>query len=425
MANGARPARVREADLLVNSIRVIARRLSTQREQLARRVVERVSQEIVDYRSPSEPQLLADAFNAALEHIDALVASLQSGEPVLEEYLEYARAIAARRVQEGVPLQAFLRATRLWGNVCWKAVLGTARTDSEEEREAALEIAGRIMDFADRLSTVLTHAYLDEVTDRGLLRRDLLDALLTADGNGEHATHLARRLHLRLEENYAVVAVRGVAVDGETAPARWPAAGNGLDHIVAETRRSLRPSAGSPLTGMRNGDLIVLYPIAGAADLAAVRMDCNRLAAALDDEVSIGISGWHEGRRGMGIAYAEATEAVSIAARFGITRRVVGLDEVLVDYMLCSSAQARRILDDVLRPLQSYDASRQAALLPTLRAYLEARFNLTKAAEALFVNPNTVVYRLRRISELSGRNTHDLDDLIVLYLALRLADLPG
>jgi DNA-binding PucR family transcriptional regulator len=91
--------------------------------------------------------------------------------------------------------------------------------------------------------------------------------------------------------------------------------------------------------------------------------------------------------------------------------------------MLAASAPARRILAGVLRPLADYDASRGAALVPTLRAYLAARSNLTKAAEALFVNPNTVVYRLRRIKELCGRDTRDLDDLLVLYLALKLDEL--
>jgi DNA-binding PucR family transcriptional regulator len=90
--------------------------------------------------------------------------------------------------------------------------------------------------------------------------------------------------------------------------------------------------------------------------------------------------------------------------------------------MLSASAPARRILEAVLGPLLAYDEARQAALVPTLRAYLAARFNLTKAAETLYVNPNTVVYRLGRIKALTGRDTHDLDDLVVLYLALKVDD---
>jgi DNA-binding PucR family transcriptional regulator len=219
------------------------------------------------------------------------------------------------------------------------------------------------------------------------------------------------------------VVVRGQGVEVEEAHEQPPAAQSRLDRIVAETRQSVRPSAGSLLAGMRNGDLVVLYPASSADDLDAVKQDCQQLAGALGAEVSIGISGWHEGRKSLGAAYAEAKEAVAIAARIGVTGRAVGLDEVLVDHMLAASAPARRILEDVLRPLLYYDASRRAALVPTLLAYLRARFNVTKAAESLIVNPNTVVYRLRRIKELTGRDTHDLDDLMVLYLALKLEDL--
>lgn len=402
------------------AVRLIAGRLAAQRELLAARVVDRSRQEIVDYRMPSDPHLLDDLFSAALEHIDALVLCLQTGEPVPDEYLGQVRELAARRVHQGVPLEGFLSATRLWTFVCWYAALGVARIEVPIEREAALEIASTVMTLGDRIMTVATHSYLDEVTDRGLLRRDLLDALLTANGDGNYSVRIARRLHLKLEENYIVVVVRGEGIEVEQAREQPPAAQTRLDRLVAQTRKEVRPSAGTPLTGMRNGDLVVLYPAATPADLDAVRNDCERLAAAIGSGVSIGISGWQPGRGALSTAYAEAKEAAAIAERLGISRRAVGLDEVLVDQMLASSAEARRILENVLRPLQAYDAARQTALVATLGAYLQSRFNLTKAAEMLYVNPNTVVYRLQRIKALTGRDTHDLDDLVVLYLALKL-----
>ena len=405
------------------TVRVIARRLGNQREQLASRVVERCRQEIIDYRSPANPHLLTEAFDDMLAQIDVLVTSLQAGQEVPDEYLERARQVAARRVHEGVSLESLLHAARLWANECWHAVLSVARIDSPAEREAALDIATLTMAFADRLSTGFTQAYLDEITDRGLLRRDLLDALLTAKGEGSQAVQIARRLHLRLEEHYIVVVVHADGVEAEEARQHSPAASLQLDRMVHETRRAMRPSDGSLLTGMRNGDLVVLCPASSPVELDVVKHDCQQLAALLKAEVNIGVSGWHEGRGSVGLAYAEAKDAAAIATRLGITSRAVGLDEVLVDHMLESSASARGMLEDILRPLLAYDAARQADLVPTLRAYLRARFNVTKAAEGLFVNPNTVVYRLRRIRDLTGRDTHDLDDLVLLYLALKREDL--
>jgi DNA-binding PucR family transcriptional regulator len=193
--------------------------------------------------------------------------------------------------------------------------------------------------------------------------------------------------------------------------------------MVEETRRAVRPSIGAALAGIRNGDLVVLYPASSAADLDAVRSACRRLAAALGTGVSIGMSGWHRRRQSVGSSYREAMDAAAIAVRSGTAGRAVTLDEVLVDHLLAASEPARQILEDAVRPLLDYDGSRAAALVPTLRAYLEAGLNLTKASESLFVNPNTVVYRLRRIKELCGRDIHDVDDLVVLYLALKLEEL--
>jgi DNA-binding PucR family transcriptional regulator len=169
--------------------------------------------------------------------------------------------------------------------------------------------------------------------------------------------------------------------------------------------------------------VIVLYPTAGPADLATVRQACEALAAALGEDVSIGISRWHEGRAAIATALTEAMEAVKTAASTGIRGRAVGLDEVLIDSMLDSSISARRLLKETLQPLVSYDAARKATLLETLRAFVDTRLNITKSAETLFVNPNTVVYRLRRIKEVCGRDPHDPDDLLVLSLALKLAEL--
>jgi DNA-binding PucR family transcriptional regulator len=59
----------------------------------------------------------------------------------------------------------------------------------------------------------------------------------------------------------------------------------------------------------------------------------------------------------------------------------------------------------------------------TLRAYVDSGFNLTKSAEILHVHPNTVVYRLRRVKELTGRDPHVPEDLLALYLGLKFTEL--
>jgi DNA-binding PucR family transcriptional regulator len=198
-----------------------------------------------------------------------------------------------------------------------------------------------------------------------------------------------------------------------------------LDRIVETTRRHLQPSAGSLLAGVRHGDLVVLYPVADPCDLDAVRQECEQLALALTVDVSIGMSASHQSLRAIATAYLEARDAAETASRLGIRGRAVGLEDVLIDHMLQGSDHAQRILEDTLRPLAGYDDEHGTELLATLHAYVETHFNLTKAAQILNVHPNTVVYRLRRIRELSGRDPHNVDDLAVLTLALRVRGLRG
>jgi sugar diacid utilization regulator len=243
-------------------------------------------------------------------------------------------------------------------------------------------------------------------------------------GKEEGVPRLARSLHVNLADTYIVVVVRGDDMLGElgrddSLPSRVV-----LDRIVETTRRYVQPADGLRLlAGMHRGDLVVLYPAAGPDDLQLVRDDCVELAKALAIEVSLGVSSYHPGLSAVATAYAEARDAVEVADRLGIRGRAVGLDDVLVDQMLQASVHAQRHLLDAMQALVDYDARHGSDLAATLQTYVETRFNLTKSGAVLFVHPNTVVYRLRRIHELTGRDPHDVDDLLVLWLGLKTLDL--
>jgi DNA-binding PucR family transcriptional regulator len=197
-----------------------------------------------------------------------------------------------------------------------------------------------------------------------------------------------------------------------------------LDRIVETTRCHVQPPDGLRLlAGMHRGDLVILYPVAGPEDLQLVRDDCVELAKALPVEVSLGVSSFHRGLSAIATAYGEAREAVEVADRLGIHGRAVGLDDVLVDQMLHASVDAQRLLLNAMQALVDYDVRHSSDLVSTLQTYVNTRFNLTKSGSLLFVHPNTVVYRLRRIHELTGRDPHDVEDLLVLWLGLKTLDL--
>jgi len=95
--------------------------------------------------------------------------------------------------------------------------------------------------------------------------------------------------------------------------------------------------------------------------------------------------------------------------------RPVLADDLWPERALNGDPTARRhLLDDVYRPL----AGASGGLLDTTVALLERAGSIEGAARALFVHPNTVRYRLRRVAETCGYSPVAPRDAFVLRLAL-------
>jgi sugar diacid utilization regulator len=411
-------------------VTAIIRRIESRIDEMSRSMVERYCEEITDYRVrlAEDEVLFNDVAEVTADNVRTMLANLEAGTPATSEQFDRTRASAVLRVHQGIPLESFLHAVRVWGETFWQTVLETARTDDPAEREAALSMSSHVLRHMDLMSVAVAHAYVGEVqgvwSAREIVRRDLLDGLIAGKGDAPEMRRIARSLGMTLQDAYAVVLARGHdrALHATLDP---PVAARGpLRRILEATRVHLRPPAGCVLVGMRQGEVVALYPVAEIAQMETFRSQCDALARALEEEgVSVGISGRGESLPTIATMYSEASEALDIATDAGILGRAVVFDDVLIDHIARSSPHRDRILEGTLGPLVRYDAERQGELVATLRAYVESSFNLSRSAEALCVHPNTVQYRLRRIKELSGRNPFDPEDLLLLHLGLKLTEL--
>ena len=77
---------------------------------------------------------------------------------------------------------------------------------------------------------------------------------------------------------------------------------------------------------------------------------------------------------------------------------------------------------DALRRLRDYDRRRQSQLLRTLEEFLRQRGNMAATAKALYVHPNTLRQRLRRIADLTGLYPRT-DDWLMMEIACKLIKL--
>ena len=116
-------------------------------------------------------------------------------------------------------------------------------------------------------------------------------------------------------------------------------------------------------------------------------------------------------------AYHSASEAISgmnaVAGWSGAPRPVLAR-ELLPERALLGDASAIAALHtEIMRPL----ADAGPALTETLDAYLDSGGAIEACARKLFVHPNTVRYRLRRIADVTGRDPTLPRDAYVLRVA--------
>ena len=122
-------------------------------------------------------------------------------------------------------------------------------------------------------------------------------------------------------------------------------------------------------------------------------------------------------------AWHSASEAISgmnaVAGWRGAPRPVLAR-ELLPERALMGDASAIAALHtDVMRPL----ADAGPTLTETLDAYLDCGGAIEACARKLFVHPNTVRYRLRRIADFTGRDPTQPRDAYVLRVAATVGHL--
>lgn len=72
--------------------------------------------------------------------------------------------------------------------------------------------------------------------------------------------------------------------------------------------------------------------------------------------------------------------------------------------------------------LRAYDIAKSASLECTIRTYLFRGCNIALVASEMFIHPNTVKLRLRKIEKLLGRDLSNTEDLLNLRAAILIAD---
>jgi DNA-binding PucR family transcriptional regulator len=146
------------------------------------------------------------------------------------------------------------------------------------------------------------------------------------------------------------------------------------------------------------------------------------LVDGLSHPLAAGFSSVCAGHRSYVAGIAEAQQAALAVPVIRPGARRLRYDELgLYKYLLRVplDEQVRDRRGDALRGLREHDRRRQSQLMRTLEEFLRQRGNMAATAKALYVHPNTLRQRLRRIAEITGIDPR-VDDWLMLEIACKL-----
>ena len=194
-----------------------------------------------------------------------------------------------------------------------------------------------------------------------------------------------------------------------------------------EVARALEAGAGRAFPGSlfdrRDGAVRGLVHL-GKTDEAAALAKLREMHAGLNRShpLAIGLSHRCEGPASFSTGFEEAQQAVTAAAVISPEPGVVSFDDLGAYKYLLRVSQDGRTRDhrgDALKKLEAYDRRHRSSLLATLEEYLKRRGNIAAAAQTLFVHPNTLRQRLRRIQDLTGLDVQN-EDWLMIEIELKL-----
>jgi hypothetical protein len=374
----------------------LARNLLPEVDELAARLVARISAEDDFYRDSGVVDH-AQLLDACRDNLRMVLGQLAENSPMR---LDAARAAGRLKAEQGAPLAAVLHAFRLGGRFVWETLLSEA---GDHAHEALLHAASDMWAIIDAYSDAAADGFRNTVSERAMRDARSRDMMLAAllDGNLRDTTKLwesSRALRIPHRGTFLVASAEVVDHGVEPLP--------DIEQRLSELRvRSVWRLDAEAQVGL----LSLPSPASERAvsdtfdKLAVSRVGLSNLFGTL--EHAAGAS--HQAR----LACRCAPPGSAAAVRY---------DEVPLPLLLVRLPEAgEQLAQQVFGPLLALPHQEQHMLFDTLEAWYAAGGSTTAAASRLYCHRNTVLYRLRRVEELTNRAFTNPVAAAELYVALQ------
>jgi sugar diacid utilization regulator len=377
--------------------RVLLKRI----EALAGAMAGRITAEVSFYREQPtvSPAELRDSCHAHLEYV---LGSL--GAPASRD-ISPAEQNGRRRAGADVPLPALMDAYRVGTRFIWEAFVAEAESSGSPDSATLVRASSEVWMLQTDFIEAMSAGYRDAMTVRVLSREHERSALVAAllEGRITETRTLwetAEILRISRRGPYVVVA------------AEVPELGR---QAIPDAENRLRADGISSAWRLLPDLQVGIVVLGGPRQLGQLVALLTRRAA-----YRVGISPQYQAleRTGQALRFARIAMTAATPGRAAVTL----FDQAPLAVAAASTPEVmRHVTGSVLGALAGLPEAERSVLLDTLEAWRDSGGSASKAAERLFVHPNTVRHRLRRISAATGRSLTAPRDVAELCLALEAA----
>jgi hypothetical protein len=389
--------------------------LDNEQDQVARVIGQAGLQEIAEYEALAAPDRFEEVVADTRLHLEMFCRCAPARRMPDSDELSFIADLAQQRAAAAFPLEAMLNAYRVGHRVLWDWLI--SQVADPHKGEIALALTPFMHDYLGTVTRKLTSSYSDatpgpsaDESDRQLLH------MLATNDDLPRALAMAEARGIAASGQY-IASIAGI--DRSADGSRPDLLGRGANVI----RRNAIHSGMNVLVTATDNEIMVLVVSPGDARGFAAGV-LEPAGAALDQMYGAGLVAGCSLTYGdlaeSPLAFGEAHQAVARASQAECAGGVVWAS--FFDSLLAASSSAvSKRVPPWIPALTGEPGSDTSDLLRTLHAYLNANLSIERTARACFVHPNTVRYRLRRISKLTGLDLNRFYDLVELLAALRVA----
>lgn len=364
-------------------------------EAIARAAQETIFRTIPEYQTGLVPP--DEVFRVVLWHIHAIWGSVSTSQ---RTETTVSSATGQDRARVGIPLSALMDAYNIGFQTQWDRLSELADQDGTNG-PAAMAAAAYLVKAYDQTMHAMMRAYRDQmriqIRSEEQRRSVLVQALLEGTLDTTTLWEAADLLRLPHTGTYVVIAAH-VSDLGHHA---LPEIESGLGEIGIDSAWRL----------MRDMEV-------GVASLSRPHQLDGLVATLTAGNGRVGISPPYDDLR----ATAQALRLARIALRGSVAGQqvVVFGQDPLTSAAAIDQEIMPRIARGVFAGLDDLPTTDRATLLATFGAWLDNAGSAEATAKQLYVHPNTVRYRLRRLEERTGRTLSDPRRLAELSLAYEI-----